>query len=689
MPTLTASDELVTSGREVWEHPSVTRSCPGPGLELSGTRSSPDPIKARAGRATGAVRVVVTVLAVLLGPMVLPVEAVQHSAAPGPVASPVPSPSAKTGAVVLTATESTWTSARKPRKVLRRTPALAVSKREDHAYLKFDAAALAGKTVVSAKLRLKVRATDATRGGVVVHPTTAAWSEKTLTHANRPRQQPRALNSKLRMARPGKWVTIPLDKGKRALGKASLAFRLTFSQPSTRSFFAKSGRAAPVLVLQVSDAKTDGEAKVFAHYFPPFPISIDNEPPSNDYYARNYLTIDGENGKHRAYGGFLRDRPIGRSPLGGNWRLTDLRTEVRQAKAAGIDGFTADILSLSGRNWDVVANLMKAADLEGGFEVIPQLDAAASGTNGSPTHAAAALSKLLKHESAQVIGGEYALSAFCAEKTPVSWWKAVIDRLEGHHELPIKFIPIFVNPSDANMKAFAPISYGFGNWGPRTAQAAAGGPNYAAKARDLGKKWMQPVAVQDARPRSGLYAEASNTETLRATWSRAIRDGADFVQIATWNDYSESTSIAPSVSHGRAFLAISAYYVQWFTSGTRPGITADHLYLTHRSHHWAAKTTSGIENMQPTLGGSTVPPRDTVEALVFLTAPAQVTVTSGLSSETVSLPAGISAVLVPLAAGNPSASISRGSSVVKSVTSAYSVTMTPKVQDMQYFASGS
>ena len=46
--------------------------------------------------------------------------------------------------------------------------------------------------------------------------------------------------------------------------------------------------------------------KVFAHYFSPFPISIDNRDPESDYYARGYLSVDGERGKHRAYGGYLR-----------------------------------------------------------------------------------------------------------------------------------------------------------------------------------------------------------------------------------------------------------------------------------------------------------------------------------------------------------------------------------------------
>ena len=689
MTSITVPRGAAVDGDRVWAETCVTVRAHG--------RDSVQSTVARA-RATGVVRVLVTVLAVLLGSLIMPVEAVPASTAATAsvtLSSPSSTATAATAAnrakkVVLTPTESTWTSARQPQKVMSRTPALAVSKREDHAYLKFDGSASAGKNIVSAKLRLKVRRTNATEGGVRVHPTSAAWSAATLSYDNRPRQQSRTLNSKLRMAPPGKWVSIPLRNVKKALSKGSLAFRLSFSHPSSRSMFGKAGRAAPVLVVKMTDEPTDdGDNKVFAHYFPPYPVSIDNAPPANDYYARNYLTINGENGKHRAYGGLLRDRPIGRSPLPGNWRVTDLRTEIRQAKSAGIDGFTVDILSLKGTSWDVAQNLMKAADAEGGFEVIPQLDAAASGTKETPGQTAAALSRLLDHASAQVIGGKYVLSAFAAENTPVAWWKELISSLERSHKLPIKFIPIFVNPSDANMKAFAPISYGFGSWGSRTAQGAAAGPNYAAKAHAMGKTWMQAVAVQDARPRSGSYAEASNTETLRATWTRAIRDGADFVQMATWNDYSESTSFAPSVSHGQIFLAISAHYIEWFSEGSPPAITADHLYLTHRSHHWGAKTTSGIENMQPTLGGSNVPPRDTVEALVFLTAPATVTVTSGINSKTVSLPAGISAVLVPLAAGTPSASISRGSTTVKTVTSPYSVTLTPERQDMQYFASGS
>ena len=70
--------------------------------------------------------------------------------------------------------------------------------------------------------------------------------------------------------------------------------------------------------------------KVFAHYFSQFPISIDDRDPANDYYQKGYLHPDGENGKHRAYGHFINQRPIpafpAASPTGRNSTAT-MRSE--------------------------------------------------------------------------------------------------------------------------------------------------------------------------------------------------------------------------------------------------------------------------------------------------------------------------------------------------------------------------
>ncbi len=78
------------------------------------------------------------------------------------------------------------------------------------------------------------------------------------------------------------------------------------------------------------------------------------------------------------------------------------------------------------------------------------------------------------------------------------------------------------------MAEYASISYAAGNWGVRNPGSTLAGPDYAAEARSLGIKYIAPVSVQDSRPRLKAFWEAKNLAQLRASWSRAIDDGADF-----------------------------------------------------------------------------------------------------------------------------------------------------------------
>lgn len=447
-----------------------------------------------------------------------------------------------------------------------------------------------------------------------------------------------------------------------------------------------------VVVLVGPDKLAAGDRdqpKVFAHYFPPYPISLDNAPPSRDYYAVNYLRPGGEDGRYAAVGGLLRDRPLGRSPLKvADFRLADVVTEVREAKAAGIDGFTLDILSLNGSNWVASINLMKAADEVGGFTIVPNLDVSAGMAQNSPDTIVRKLSQLYAYPSAEKFDdGDYMLSSFDAEAQSPAWWERLTTglRTRGY---PVKFIAVFLDASRENLVAFAPIVYGYGWWGVRTPKASEGSRDFAREAHELGRRWMEPVVFQDARPRAGQYAEAGNTELLRDSWRRAISQQADYVQLVTWNDYSESTTFAPSLAHGHTLLDANRLYVQWFKRGTQPAITKDHLFITYRTQPHAAQTTSGIMVMKPTLGGAGMAPRDTVEALTYLTAPAQVSVSVGGVTRTHEAPAGVSTFTTPLRAGSVSAAVVRGSRTVDRASSTTPVTDTPYVQDLQYWAAG-
>src|SRR5689334_9179654 len=86
------------------------------------------------------------------------------------------------------------------------------------------------------------------------------------------------------------------------------------------------------------DLSTEPSGKrVFAHYMPNFPVSIDNKPAATDYYTAEYLNPTGEGGRHSSYGGYLMDRPLPRAPLADpDWRNLDLRSEISQAKSVGI-----------------------------------------------------------------------------------------------------------------------------------------------------------------------------------------------------------------------------------------------------------------------------------------------------------------------------------------------------------------
>ncbi len=601
--------------------------------------------------------------------------------------------------------EATWTSRRRPAQVMRSSKVLKVRQGSRQAFLKFDGTDLDTMEVTDAYLRLWAVRGTARRGSLVVKKTVRSWTSGNLTHNDRPPSAQTRLNARPRASARGRWVNIRLVRDLEELTGSAVSLRVTSRKRSERGVFVRQGKKAPQLVVvgttltptpatppptptpTPTPTSTDDHGRVFAHYFPPYPISIDNKPADRDYYTVNYLDPEGEGGKHSAYGGLLRDRPTPRDPRPGDWRLADMRTEVRQATSAGIDGFTVDILSFSGRTWDASVRLMEAADLEGDFEIIPMIDSASMRTTPA-AETATALAQLFAHPSAQQIDGDYVFSSFCAECRTVSWWSDVIELLETTHGLPVKFIANFIGVTNDRLSAFAPISYGAGMWGTRNAAAVLAGSNIAVRAHNLGMTWMQPIAVQDARPRSGAYAEAGNTETLRATWSRAISDGADFVQIATWNDYSESTTIAPSHAHGNVFLELTSYYAEWFRTGKEPVVVEDHLYLTHRIHPVDAQPKLSTPPMKSTLGGSKVAPRDTAEALVLLAAPASVTVTSGSESRTVDLPAGVSSVLVPLGLGQTSGSIRRGAPVL-TVTSPHHVTDTPTVQDFQYYAAGS
>jgi len=430
--------------------------------------------------------------------------------------------------------------------------------------------------------------------------------------------------------------------------------------------------------------------KVFAHYMPSLPISIDNKDGDEDYYATEYLTVNGENGKHAAYGGFVRDRPLPR--LHSNlpdWKLADLRTEIDQAKSVGIDGFAVDVIDPRATS-SVVDQILQAASTVDDFAILATTDMTGPFRLMTAAEFAADIAPYLTaHAAYRLSDGRPVLGAFAAEVQTPAWWASALDVLRGTYKLDVAFVPTFVSVAD-NLEKFAPFSYGFAMWGGRSPKAMSdsdtgrGSPMDAIRrTRKLGKLWMQPVAFQDSRPGSGIFEESDNGLTNRMAWQLADQQHAEWVQLITWNDYSESTAMAPSVAHGWRILDMNAYDIVRFKFGRTPRILRDALFMSYRDQPVSARPVYH-ETSPMRVVPSSVAPRDTIEVVAFATAKSEVSVTAGTQRYTCHVPFGRGICTFPLSLGSISAEMQRDGEVVAVARSNADVTATPFLQDLQY-----
>lgn len=385
---------------------------------------------------------------------------------------------------------------------------------------------------------------------------------------------------------------------------------------------------------------------VFAHYFPHFPLSYDNRPAEGDYYQRGFLEAGGENGKHRAYGGYLRQRPLPRPPWGDAdarvWRWRNLCEEVLIARAAGCDGFAVDILATSGRYRDIFDQLCAAAQaVDPAFRILLMPDMEAE-FKASPGKLVPFLAEAGRHPSVMRLeDGRLAVAPFNAQAQSPEWWRDTIAAAGGPER--IAFVPLF-QAWWKHRDAYRALCWGMGDWGASawSEESGEGRRGAPAAARALGLPWFSPVRVQDFRARSQLTFEAGCGRMLDASWRTAIDGDAAWAHLITWNDYAEGTEFAPSTATGCAPLLMTAWYARRFTSGAWPAVEDDALV-------WSTRIQRLADAPLPfRLVGSAV---EESEATVFARAPAELVWEFAGSAERVPVPAGVTVVRRPLAEG--------------------------------------
>ncbi|BCJ29158.1 glycoside hydrolase family 71 protein [Actinocatenispora sera] len=429
--------------------------------------------------------------------------------------------------------------------------------------------------------------------------------------------------------------------------------------------------------------------KVFAYYFPPFPVSIDNKAPESDSYSRWQYSLDSEGGAYD-----LRDRPIGRDPRSGDWKQADFETEIRRAIQVGIDGFIFEYHDSGDARWNQLPAMLAAAKaVDPGFRIMlgPDFPTAAGAANDPVVDIVARYAddpSVYKLDDGRVV-----LAPFYPERQSVAWWKSVEDKLAAEG-VPTALVPIFLSWGGGTTERsdWNDIVYGYSQWGTRFVGGTGTYAKDSATAHARGRIWMQPAAFEDTRSYDGRYWESSNSGLLRSSLQTAIDSDADWVSLITWNDYTESW-VSPSAERGYAVTDVASYYVDAFKTGATPAVTQDALYYFHRSQ----PTDAPFARQPVGRDGSPVtmhvpngdPASDKVELVAFLTTPGTLTITQGSDSHSETAGAGLTSYSVPLVAGNtPVFTLTRGGATVRSVTSTTPIRASVDFQDMMYHAGG-
>ncbi|KVH48408.1 glycoside hydrolase family 71 protein [Burkholderia diffusa] len=222
---------------------------------------------------------------------------------------------------------------------------------------------------------------------------------------------------------------------------------------------------------------------------------------------------------------------------------------------------------------------------------------------------------------------------------------------------------------------------------------AAGTPSLLARStralapalHNAGKAFIAPVTPYYRGLPQGTNHRAFETNGFAGMadeWQAAIDSRANWVQIVTWNDWAESTYVAPTggarrptvysarfgamLSH-EGYLRASRHYIRWFKTGSPPPIVRDELFYFYR----LSPATQRAITIDARAASPHEPPRtpqgplvDRIFACVFLAHPARLTVQQDGRVDHRPLPVGISFVEVPSLPGQPRFKLVRDGRVV-------------------------
>jgi hypothetical protein len=367
-------------------------------------------------------------------------------------------------------------------------------------------------------------------------------------------------------------------------------------------------------------------------------------------------------------------------------KVEEFKWEIQQAQAGGVDGFVLDTCG-GVHEFGVPTDMIKASEELGGtFKIGLCLD---YGWGGNELKVASVKEWMKRFSKSPAILRMKNLPAFVTYGTGYSTpdkVETMFSELRTAAGEPIYLcldLSEFPNKKtedwDITIRNYAKHAEGiscFYSRQPleRNAQAFAA---ISKVYKELKKDWSLcpwPNYYTPGRTTSLENIGADNSIYWDAMWKMARDTDPAFVQLTTWNDITEDTTVMPGVRRHFAFTDLMGnYYSPWYKTGTEPKPLRDQVYTFYRPYRTDAAS--------PLIAGPRVrgsKSQDNIEVRSFLTAPGIVKI-DGIGEKEV--PAGMSSVTFDSKPGKVVVTLLRNKKTILTFTAPELITDKPWRQD--------
>jgi len=376
-------------------------------------------------------------------------------------------------------------------------------------------------------------------------------------------------------------------------------------------------------------------------------------------------------------------------PLAGEQvTVDDFLADISAAHAAGIDGFALNCGEWNGspRYKRNAAMLFEAARRFGSdFKLFFSADRAGApfGYDISADEAADMVVRYHDHPNQLRYQGRPVLSTFTGDP---AWFQAIRAKIRQQIGEDVFLVPSFFPPSRHEVPNAQDLSElasqskdfdGFFYFG-----AAGASDDLANAIRLNAEQWSKSgkLFMAGITPYyRGLYSnyrvfENNGYDGLMKQWIAAIQSNTNWVELVTWNDWSEDTYFSPLgatddamrwtrewgflLSHD-GFLAATRYFSAWFKSGHQPAIDDEQVFYAYRLHRRYAPGRPGPLEAKIGWPVGVLDLADQIYIFSLLRSPAEIVLKDGPSPQTAALDAGAHVTSLPMQSGPVSLAVIR------------------------------